>query len=53
LSEDRIDVVHNEVEALEHALARMQDNDLIFVLADEVPVVLEQVRQIAAASASS
>ena len=53
MREDQIDVVHNEVEALEHAMALMQDNDLIFVLADEVPVVLEQVRQVAAASASS
>jgi hypothetical protein len=26
----------------------MQDNDLVFVLADEVPRVLELVRQIAA-----
>jgi hypothetical protein len=26
----------------------MQDNDLIFVLADDVPAVLEQVRELSA-----
>lgn len=46
MREDQIDVVHNEVEALRHAIALMQDNDLVFVLADEVRVVLEQVRQL-------
>ncbi len=46
MREDQIDIVHDEVQALEHAMAVMQDNDLVFVLADEVPVVLEQVRQL-------
>jgi cyanophycin synthetase len=48
MSDDRIDVVHDEGEALAHAMTLMQDNDLVFVLADEVPRVLELVRQIAA-----
>jgi cyanophycin synthetase len=48
MPEDRIEVVHNEAEALDHAMSIMQDNDLVFVLADEVPVVLEQVRRLSA-----
>ncbi|HEX6576679.1 MAG TPA: cyanophycin synthetase [Gemmatimonadaceae bacterium] len=46
LSEEHIDVVHNEEEALEHAMSYMKDNDLIFILADDVPKVLDQVRQL-------
>ncbi len=48
MRDDQIHIVHNETEALEHGMSMMQDNDLIFVLADEVPVVLEQVRRLAA-----
>jgi cyanophycin synthetase len=46
LAEEHIDVVHDEKEALEHAMSYMRDNDLIFILADDVPRVLEQVRQL-------
>jgi cyanophycin synthetase len=46
MREDQIDVVHDEKEALAHAMAGMRDNDLVFVLADDVPAVLEQVRQL-------
>jgi cyanophycin synthetase len=46
LSGEHIVVVHDEKEALEHAVAYMTDNDLIFILADDVPAVLEQVRQL-------
>jgi TusA-related sulfurtransferase len=53
MSEDHIDVVHNEHVALEHAMEYMKDNDLIFILADDVPAVLEQVRQISAEPGSS
>jgi len=53
MREDQIDIVHNEVEALEHAMEVMQDNDLVFVLADEVPVVLEQVRQLSTERAAT
>ena len=48
LSEDRIMVVHDEEEALEHAMSYVKDNDLVFILADDVPRVLEQVRQLSA-----
>lgn len=46
LSDDHIDVVHDEKQALAHAMSYMKDNDLIFILADDVPAVLEQVRQL-------
>lgn len=46
LAEEHIDVVHDEEEALEHAIAYMKDNDLIFILADDVPAVLGQVRRL-------
>jgi cyanophycin synthetase len=46
LSEEHIDVVHDEKVALQHAMSYMKDNDLIFILADDVPAVLEQVRQL-------
>jgi len=45
MSEDRIEMIYSEAEALDHAVAAMEDNDLVFVLADEVPTVLEQVRR--------
>jgi cyanophycin synthetase len=51
MSEEHIDVVHDEEEALEHAMSYMKDNDLIFILADDVPRVLEQVRQLSAEKA--
>ena len=51
MHEDSIDIMHNETEALELAMSMMQDNDLVFVLADEVPVVLEQVRRLASSHA--
>ncbi|MEO5590725.1 MAG: Mur ligase family protein, partial [Gemmatimonadaceae bacterium] len=48
LDEEHIDVVHDEKEALAHAIEFMTDNDLVFILADDVPAVLEQVRQLSA-----
>ncbi|MEO8192594.1 MAG: cyanophycin synthetase [Gemmatimonadales bacterium] len=48
LREDQIDIVHDEKEALAHAMNVMKDNDLIFILADDVPAVLEHVRQLSA-----
>lgn len=44
--EECIDVVLDEKVALQHALDYMQDDDIIFILADDVPAVLEQVRQL-------
>jgi cyanophycin synthetase len=46
MREDQMEEVFNEEEALAKALDAMQDNDLVFVLADDVPAVLEQVRRL-------
>ena len=46
LGEEHIDVVHDEKEALARAMSYMRENDLIFILADDVPAVLEQVRHL-------
>ena len=46
LTDDRIDIVLDEKQALDHALTRMKDNDLIFILADDVSSVLEHIRQL-------
>src|SRR5687768_393888 len=43
MRDDQIEIVHNEREALAHAVSQMEDNDLVFVLADEVPAVLAQL----------
>jgi len=51
MTDDRIDVIYDEKEVLAKALFEMQDNDLVFVLADEVPAVLEQIRELAAEQA--
>ena len=48
MRDDQMDVIYDEREALQHAMSIMQDNDLIFVLADDVPAVLEQVRELSA-----
>jgi UDP-N-acetylmuramyl tripeptide synthase len=48
MTDDRIEVIYDEKEALAKALFEMQENDLVFVLADEVPEVLEQIRQLSA-----
>ncbi|MEO8576098.1 MAG: cyanophycin synthetase, partial [Gemmatimonadales bacterium] len=48
MREDQIEEVFDEKEALAKGLGDMQDNDLVFVLADEVPIVLEHVRQLSA-----
>ena len=48
MREDQIIEVFDEKEALAKGLGEMQENDLVFVLADEVPVVLEHVRQLSA-----
>ncbi|MDO8501871.1 MAG: cyanophycin synthetase [Gemmatimonadaceae bacterium] len=46
MREEQIEVVYDEQEALAKALHEMKDNDLVFVLADDVPAVLEQMRQL-------
>ena len=45
MPDDRIQVIFDEQEAVRSALARMQENDLVVVLADDVPAVLSLVRQ--------
>ena len=51
MREDQIEEVFDEKDALAKGLTEMHDNDLVFVLADEVPVVLEQLRQLSAEQA--
>jgi cyanophycin synthetase len=46
MSDDRIEIIYSETEALAHAMKQMQDNDLVFVLADDVPAVLSQLNQL-------
>jgi cyanophycin synthetase len=48
MAEDRISVIYDEPEALGSALASMGDNDLVFVLADDVPAVLSQIQSLIA-----
>jgi hypothetical protein len=48
MAEDRISVIYDEAEALGSALASMGDNDLVFVLADDVPAVLSQIQNLTA-----
>jgi cyanophycin synthetase len=43
IDDSRIEIIYNEMEGLAHALTQMEDNDLVFVLADEVPAVLNQL----------
>jgi cyanophycin synthetase len=43
MDDSQIEIIYNETEGLAHALKQMEDNDLVFVLADEVPAVLAQL----------
>jgi len=43
MKDDQIEVIYDETEGLAHAMSQMEDNDLVFVLADDVPAVLNQV----------
>ena len=43
MTDAQIEVIYKETEGLSHALAQMEDNDLVFVLADDVPAVLSQL----------
>ena len=44
MNDSQIEVIYNETEGLAYALTQMEDNDLVFVLADEVPAVLAAAR---------
>jgi cyanophycin synthetase len=52
LADDHIDIVLNEREALGHAMAYMKENDLIFILADDVNEVLDHVKQLSSEQAT-
>jgi cyanophycin synthetase len=43
VSRDRVRTVYTEREAVERALQEMQEQDLVVVLVDDVPAVLEQL----------
>jgi cyanophycin synthetase len=43
MDDSRIEIIYNETEGLAHAMSQIEDNDLVFVLADEVPAVLAQL----------
>lgn len=43
MNDSQIEIIYNETEGLAHALGQMEDNDLVFVLADDVPAVLTQL----------
>ncbi|HEX8848202.1 MAG TPA: cyanophycin synthetase [Gemmatimonadaceae bacterium] len=44
LSRDAIEIVHEELEAVQHALSLLEEGDLAVVTADDVPAVLDLVR---------
>lgn len=44
ISESSIEVIFDETEAVQRALSRMEENDLVVVLADDVSAVLSYVR---------
>jgi len=46
MPDERIEIVYDEAESLRRALGMMGENDLVFVLADNVPAVLDQVREL-------
>ena len=48
MTDSQIEIIYNETEGLAYALTQMEDNDLVFVLADEVPAVLAQLDRLAA-----
>jgi len=48
MTDAQIEIIYNETEGLAYALTQMEDNDLVFVLADDVPAVLSQLDRLAA-----
>ena len=47
MSDHQFEVVYNEAEGLARAINQMEDNDLVFILADDVPAVLSQLHALA------
>jgi cyanophycin synthetase len=48
MSANQYEVIYTEVEAIQHAIARMKDNDLVVILADDVKGSIECVRKYSA-----
>lgn len=48
MTDSQIEIIYPETEGLAHALSQMEDNDLVFVLADDVPAVLTQLDRLSA-----
>jgi cyanophycin synthetase len=44
ISADQVTMVYSETEAVEHAVLEIRDQDLVVILVDDVPAVLEQLR---------
>jgi cyanophycin synthetase len=47
MTDNQFEVIYNEAEGLARAISQMEDNDLVFVLADDVPAVLTQLQALA------
>jgi cyanophycin synthetase len=47
MADHQFEVIYNETEGLALAIGQMEDNDLVFVLADDVPAVLSQLHALA------
>jgi cyanophycin synthetase len=45
LSSNQYEVIYDEAEAIQHALAQMKENDLVVILADDVRGSIERVRR--------
>jgi len=45
MPKERYEIIYDELEAVDHAIAMMQDNDLVFILADDVGATLKRVRE--------
>jgi cyanophycin synthetase len=45
MRENQYEVIFNEAEAVQQALAQMKDNDLVVILADDVKGTIERVRK--------
>jgi cyanophycin synthetase len=46
MSDEHIDIVLNERDALQHGMDYMKENDLLFILADDVNEVLDHVKEL-------
>ncbi len=44
ISADQVTTVYSEMDAVEHAVRELGDQDLVVILVDDVPAVLEQLR---------